>query len=177
MVVGPSGYVGICETDGGFLDLAAALNPSEIRRQGSIGRCIQGILQECQFHLNIDVTQEQWSATPLLTRDSLTVAMRGVYLLGDSAGYVEPFTGEGMSWALAGAESLAAILSRSTDPARSPTRESDWTHWVSRHRRAKQSISKWVAKQARNTQRANLCLRLLDWTPPIRNFLVRKAMQ
>jgi flavin-dependent dehydrogenase len=30
--------------------------------------------------------------------------------LGDSAGYVEPFTGEGMSWAVASARALAPLV-------------------------------------------------------------------
>ena len=33
-------------------------------------------------------------------------------VLGDAAGYVEPFTGEGMAWALASAEALAPIALR-----------------------------------------------------------------
>ena len=33
-------------------------------------------------------------------------------MLGDAAGYVEPFTGEGMAWAMAGAMALAPIAAQ-----------------------------------------------------------------
>ncbi len=45
----------------------------------------------------------QWTGTPALTRESQQWSAHRLFLVGDAAGYVEPFTGEGMSWALAGA--------------------------------------------------------------------------
>jgi flavin-dependent dehydrogenase len=38
------------------------------------------------------------------------VAGHRVVLVGDAAGYIEPFTGEGMSWALESAEILATVV-------------------------------------------------------------------
>ena len=45
----------------------------------------------------------QWRGTPPLTRRAPSLAAERVFVLGDAAGYVEPFTGEGMAWALASA--------------------------------------------------------------------------
>ncbi len=57
------------------------------------------------------------------------VATSSVTLVGDAAGYVEPFTGEGMSWALTSAEVLADVAAD-----QSP---GDWTRAAaSRYRRA-----------------------------------------
>jgi flavin-dependent dehydrogenase len=53
----------------------------------------------------------RWRGTPLLTRRRARVAAEGILVVGDAAGYVEPFTGEGMTWALstgAAAGTLAA---------------------------------------------------------------------
>jgi 2-polyprenyl-6-methoxyphenol hydroxylase-like FAD-dependent oxidoreductase len=117
-----------------------------------------------------------------MTHESLTLARNRVFLLGDSAGYVEPFTGEGMSWALAGSEALSNITqgfsernAGQKDAGQKAERE--WTQWVMAHRNTNQSVSHWVARQARQIGRAKLLLSILDWIPPVRNVLVRKAMR
>jgi flavin-dependent dehydrogenase len=40
------------------------------------------------------------------------VAAHRLFAAGDAAGYVEPFTGEGMAWAVASAAALAPIAAR-----------------------------------------------------------------
>ena len=42
---------------------------------------------------------------------------RRIFRVGDAAGYVEPFTGEGMGWALSSSRILTAALLGSPDPA------------------------------------------------------------
>ena len=49
-----------------------------------------------------------------LTRRLSRPAARGIFVLGDAAGYVEPFTGEGMAWAFAGAEAVVPFVIRAT---------------------------------------------------------------
>lgn len=54
-----------------------------------------------------------WGATPLLAsgpfdRPTRTIVRDGIALVGDAAGYYDPFTGQGIYQALAGAEALAA---------------------------------------------------------------------
>mgnify|MGYP003333391397 FL=1 len=51
----------------------------------------------------------RWRGTPALTRRRV-VASERIACVGDAAGYVEPFTGEGMSWALQTATSLAKMV-------------------------------------------------------------------
>jgi flavin-dependent dehydrogenase len=46
-----------------------------------------------------------------------------VLLLGDAAGYVEPFTGEGMAWALAAATAVAPVAARGAF---------EWSHSIER---------------------------------------------
>ncbi len=177
MLVGRWGYLGIGPVDGGWLDLAAALDPSTIKRAGGIGPCVQSILDDCQLSSTLDLRNEAWLATPLLTRESQQVANDCVFLLGDSAGYVEPFTGEGMSWALAGAEALSRLGASQTHTSPMANLERDWSHWVHSHRRKQQSLAKWVARRARSLSGARMVLQVLDWMPPVRNFLIRKAMR
>jgi flavin-dependent dehydrogenase len=62
-----------------------------------------------------------------LTRQLTPVAARGIFVLGDAAGYVEPFTGEGMAWASAGAEAVVPFVKRAvTSPAAAT--EHEWAH-------------------------------------------------
>jgi flavin-dependent dehydrogenase len=52
--------------------------------------------------------------TPALTRTARKIAGHRLFLLGDSAGYVEPFTGEGMAWALTAATAIVPLLQKVT---------------------------------------------------------------
>ncbi|MFN5497536.1 MAG: NAD(P)/FAD-dependent oxidoreductase [bacterium] len=47
------------------------------------------------------VGRARWRGTPQLTRTRARVAAPGILVVGDAAGYIEPFTGEGRSWAIA----------------------------------------------------------------------------
>ena len=53
-----------------------------------------------------------WRGTPPLTRRQPRVAADRVFVLGDAAGYVEPFTGEGIAWALTSGASVVKLVRR-----------------------------------------------------------------
>jgi len=53
-----------------------------------------------------------WKGTPALTRHRAAVAEHRLFAVGDATGYVEPFTGEGMAWAISSAAALAPIAHR-----------------------------------------------------------------
>jgi flavin-dependent dehydrogenase len=52
----------------------------------------------------------RWHGTPLLTRRRALIARGRVFVAGDAAGYIEPFTGEGMGWAIASGIALAPLV-------------------------------------------------------------------
>lgn len=109
MALGERGYVGRVVTEDGRTDWAAAVDPAAVRRHGSPADAVRAICR--QAGVDAEVPRSGWVGTPALTRR--TPAQRGrVYRVGDAAGYVEPITGEGMSWALLGAEALAPVLDR-----------------------------------------------------------------
>src|SRR5262249_52623237 len=47
-----------------------------------------------------------WQGTPGLTRRAWPLSRDRLFFLGDAAAYVEPFTGEGIAWALASARAI-----------------------------------------------------------------------
>jgi 2-polyprenyl-6-methoxyphenol hydroxylase-like FAD-dependent oxidoreductase len=170
------GYVGVCEADGEWIDFAAAIDPKAIRKLGGIANVVASILAPNQPEFLQLLTSQSWSATPLLTRSSLTSAQHRLFLLGDSVGYVEPFTGEGMSWAFEGAKELFK-LTHSLDINNSKEIERKWNLWNNTHRQTRQRVCKWVASQSRHTRRAKFIVKTLDWMPRFRNLIIQKAMQ
>jgi flavin-dependent dehydrogenase len=107
MIVGARGYVGRIVTEDGMANWAAAVDPAFLRSCGSPADAVRVICDEAGVDARTPAAG--WVGTPSLTRR--TPAQRGaVYRVGDAAGYVEPITGEGMSWALLGAEALAPVL-------------------------------------------------------------------
>jgi flavin-dependent dehydrogenase len=107
MASGRGGYVGAVRAEGGRLILAAALAPSLVARTGGLGAASGSILRACGLpppHANAP-----WRGTPLLTRRPVRVWDDRVLVLGDAAGYVEPFTGEGMAWAMRSALAAADL--------------------------------------------------------------------
>lgn len=107
MAVGKAGYVGLVVQDGGGLHVAAALDPAECRRPGGPGVSAAEILAEAGLPALDELTTAAWRGTPGLTRRTRPLADDRLFLLGDAAGYVEPFTGEGIAWALASARAVA----------------------------------------------------------------------
>jgi flavin-dependent dehydrogenase len=59
--------------------------------------------------------QARWQGTPSLTRSRRTVAEGRVLCIGDASGYVEPFTGEGMSWGMLAAVTAAPLVEALVD--------------------------------------------------------------
>lgn len=106
MAVGSGGYAGLVRVEDGQLNIAAALNPEAVRKCGQPGDAVQEILQQAGLD-SIDVTSSVWTGTPQLTRRTSCVADGSVFVVGDAAGYVEPFTGEGIAWALVGGVGVA----------------------------------------------------------------------
>lgn len=98
MACAQDGYVGLVRLEDGRLGIAAALDRDAIRRTGNLPDAVDRILQETG-QTPVDTRQGAWRATPPLTRQGDVAGFR-VLLLGDAAGYVEPFTGEGITSAL-----------------------------------------------------------------------------
>lgn len=123
MHVGRDGYIGVVRLPSGELDVAAAVAPFALKRAGSVAACARTLLAGAAHDARA-VERARWRGTPQLTRARARVAAPGILVVGDAAGYIEPFTGEGMSWAIAtglAAGELAARDERAFErwPARS----------------------------------------------------------
>jgi flavin-dependent dehydrogenase len=93
----------------GRLDVAAALDAWLIRKHGGLGRAVAALLAGVNWPALPGLAGLSWHGTPSLTRRRPRLAGQRFFVLGDAAGYVEPFTGEGMAWALASAVAVTPL--------------------------------------------------------------------
>ena len=110
MVVGRHGYVGLVRLEDGTVDVAAAIDAS-LLRGGPPEEAVDGILRTAGMRLDGDLVHG-WKGTPPLTRSAARLAEPRLFRIGDAMGYVEPFTGEGIGWALASARAVAPLALR-----------------------------------------------------------------
>jgi flavin-dependent dehydrogenase len=110
MVIGRSGYVGLVSVEKDRAAVAAALDPAFVRQSGSLDRACAAILAEAQLPLPPLWHEAHWVGTPALSRRTLPLADRNLFLIGDAGGYVEPFTGEGMTWAMRSAVDVVPFV-------------------------------------------------------------------
>jgi len=100
MAVGRRGYVGLVVVETGQLNVAAALDATFVREQGGLGAAASAVLKEARCPEIPQLRGAGWHGTPNLTRREPRLAATRLFLIGDAAGYEEPFTGEGMTWAV-----------------------------------------------------------------------------
>jgi flavin-dependent dehydrogenase len=85
------------------------------------------VLGEAGFEPLPALAPAAWQLTPALTRSSSPLAGERYLLLGDAAGYVEPFTGEGMGWALKAALSSTPLALAALNHGWDDQRARDWS--------------------------------------------------
>lgn len=112
MACGRGGYAGMVRLEDGRLDVAAALDPIHVKESGGPGPAVAALLANAGLPAIGELAAQPWRGTPRLTRRRLRLGARRLLVLGDAAGYVEPFTGEGIAWALASALALAPLAAQ-----------------------------------------------------------------
>jgi flavin-dependent dehydrogenase len=100
MQVDACGYVGLVRLPDGQVDVAAAIRPEAMRAHGGAGALMRRLLDTTVRDASA-IESAHWQGTPHLWRERRALQTGDVLVAGDAAGYVEPFTGEGMGWALA----------------------------------------------------------------------------
>ncbi|MHB0774808.1 NAD(P)/FAD-dependent oxidoreductase [Halomonas sp. WWR20] len=109
MACGPYGYVGLVRVEDAQLNIGAALDPRWVKQHGGPASAVAATLRSAGFATPAALQEASWHGTPKLTRRRHRLGAARVLVLGDAAGYVEPFTGEGMGWALASAAAIEPL--------------------------------------------------------------------
>ncbi len=115
MAIGAGGYVGMVRQEDGSLNVAATFDPALVRRVRTPGAAALEVLEEAGAPVVGGLADAEWRGTAGLTRRTTPLAHDRLFFLGDAAGYVEPFTGEGIAWALASARAVEPLALRAID--------------------------------------------------------------
>lgn len=145
MACGAGGYVGLVRIEDGRLNVAAALDPAFVRECGRPAVAAGRVLADAGFTSIPHLADGVWRGTPSLTRSARRAAGHRLFAVGDAAGYVEPFTGEGIAWALIAGEALGTIAAEPWS-WRSARRWADWCRWNARQRRLIRGAA-WVLRR------------------------------
>lgn len=163
MRVHADGYVGLVRLPDGRIDVAAAVRPQALRADRGPAACMRRMLGNAVLDAEA-VLAAPWCGTPLLTRTRARLACAGVLVAGDAGGYVEPFTGEGMSWALA---SGAAAGMHAAAVLRGEATEHAWN----RAGRALMRMARWRCRATGwllgHPALVSLGLRTTQWMPSL----------
>ena len=100
MACGQGGYVGMVVLEDGRLNVAAALSYAFSRQFSGPGAAAAHLLKMNALPIPANLTEAHWTGTNSLTRARKQIADHRLFIVGDACGYTEPFTGEGMAWAL-----------------------------------------------------------------------------
>lgn len=171
MAYGNSGYLGLVRLEDGRIDMAAAFDSQYLRECGSIAASAEKLLQTCNMPIPDDLRGIQWKGTMALTRRRQHLAATRIFVIGDSASYVEPFTGEGMGWAMHSAIAVAPFVDRAVQnwqPLLIPEWEREHRIVVGRAQRATRMIAGLLRHEGLVQRLGNV----IDKAPPVSSFLV-----
>ncbi len=137
MIVGQEGYAGIVEVEGGQLNLAAAVRPAALHSRRTPLQVLTSLFESAKLPVPGALSNAAIRGTVPLTRTSRRIYAERLFVLGDATGYVEPFTGEGMAWAM-----TAAMLA---GPLAEECVDSGWTESI--EQRFQQAFEKSIVSE------------------------------
>lgn len=173
MHCGEGGYVGLVQLEDGRLDVAAAFDLPYVQTVGGPGRAAAAIVRAASGNDGAWLTRARWRGTPVLTRRRRCVAAKGIFVIGDAAGFVEPFTGEGIAWALASGDAVADIAVQASQ-RRSAHLASIWARRHARLVRRRQRGCALIAAALRHPDITRAAIAALEHWPRIAQPIVRR---
>ncbi len=166
------GYGGLCPVGGGELNISLAGPPATLN---SLKEWARG-----EFSLAAD---HPWHTIAPLDREpaphaAVAQGSGGIFLVGDAARVVEPFTGEGIYYALRSGELAAEAIIAAVQGKQSAPQAA--AHYCKTHTAMYQGRL-WVNRLARTAGRhpraASLALEILRWQPSLLKLLTAKVVR
>jgi flavin-dependent dehydrogenase len=171
MAVGRQGYVGLVRVEEGYLNVAAALTPDFVKEAGSPAQALATVIKEAGFPSIPSLPKTDWHGTIALSRRTACTASRRVLLLGDAAGYVEPFTGEGIAWAFAAAITAPRFVTRGLASWDAQI-EDDWQQTLRRLVQRRQYWCRMLAMATRHPLAVRIVLGAVSLVPSIAQSII-----
>lgn len=166
MVCGNGGYVGLVQLQDGRLNVAAAFDPAFVRSARGLGPAAAKLIAQAGLPQVNGLNEGLWRGTPRLTHHSFRLAQERLFVIGDAAGYIEPFTGEGIAcalWCGAAVSPIALEAIRQWTPALSD-------RWGAMYRRQvgrRQWACRVMAAVLRRAALTRAAIDVLSWAPSL----------
>jgi flavin-dependent dehydrogenase len=173
MGVAQHGYVGLVRVEDGGLNVGAALDMRLVRRAGGIPATIATILDHCGLPTSEAFQTATWRGTSPMTRRASSAGGHRLFAIGDAAGYAEPFTGEGMAWAMTSAIMVVPFVLETVRSWR-PEISRQWTAAHRRALRSRQNACFRLATLLRFPHLVHCGVLLLSLFPSLASPLVRR---
>lgn len=174
MAVSRWGYAGLTVVETGTLNVAAALDAKALRHGQRPAVVVRQILESCRLPVPPSLDGARWTGTPALTRQSCCFAAHRLFLVGDAVGYVEPFTGEGMTWALASAAALVPLASEGCNRWTDKLTD-QWRHVLQQTVTTHQGMCRLLSRLSRHPQLVGWTVNLCRLLPPLRRLAVSRV--
>ncbi len=171
MSVSRWGYVGVARVEQGQLSVAAAVDARLVQEHGSAG-AIRKMLDSVGLPSGLIRDDSRWIGTPPLTRSTPQAGGERLFLLGDALGYLEPFTGEGMAWAMTSAVAVTPLAVEAVQ-AWQPHLTQIWKARYNQVVRREQMACRGVTWLARRPRLASIVIRMLAVRPQMALPIVR----
>lgn len=181
MVCGPGGYVGLVRLEDGRIDVAAALHHrgrstrSDDRYGGkwAVHQRINAILASGGIERLPESVAASLLTTPPLHRRRHCGA-GGLLAVGDAAGYIEPFTGEGMAWAIqTGVAAADCLVGEDGEGDGVDDVGAEWRQRYAEMMRQRQWLCRWLSRSLASPWRSRALVAAIGWAP----WAVRRAVQ
>ena len=172
MAVSRSGYVGLTRTEGNLLNIAAALDLTAVRETSPSAVCEQ-ILTDAGFPVSSEMLSGDWRGTIGLTRRRRKLASYRLFVVGDAAGYVEPFTGEGMAWAIRGGRAVVPFVEQAVN-GWAPSLVGEWSQTLRMLVTRRQRLCRAFARMLRHPMLVRGAIRIVATIPAIGRAVIRR---
>ncbi len=173
MACSSGGYVGLVILEDGRLNVAAAFDRETVRAAGGPGSAAANMIAEVGWPKIEGLTNQPWRGTVALTRQASVLSCERVFVLGDAAGYVEPFTGEGMAWALSSAVAITPLALRAVERWDASLGR-EWSSVVHNTVRMRQRMCQAMAWGLRHPRLVRSAITLLSYMPSLAVPVVRR---
>lgn len=168
-----SAYVGVVRLENHHLHLAAAVHPGTLKQAKTPASMMRTVLERVGWAVPVDLDDADFQGTSYLTTRRRPLALERVFLAGDAAGYIEPFTGEGLAWALLGGRAVAKLLPQAVSDPNWRTSAWAWTQTYQHLIQPRQRVCHWTTRTLRSPLITRWAVECLHRLPGLAYPLIR----